>query len=116
MIKNSTLYNTIYVFCALSPIMLLFCVVGPALSDGSSNLLLQGIESLYQAYNDWDEKMFEQSLTEFEMAAQIGQRDGLAEYWSGTAYFFSLCTIFFQQETPLMKLAGLKMQKKALRF
>ena len=114
MIKNSTLYNSIYVFCALSPIMLLFCVVGPALSDGSSNLLLQGIDSLYQAYNDWDEKMFEQSLTEFEIAAQIRQKDGLAEYWSGTACFFlSLHNLFSTGNAP-DRVRGVKNAKNGI--
>ena len=94
--------------------MLLFCVVVPALSDGSSNLLLQGIDSLYQAYNDWDEKMFEQSLTKFEMAAQIGQKDGLAEYWSGTAYFFlSLHNLFSTGKAP-DKARGTKNAKKGI--
>jgi tetratricopeptide (TPR) repeat protein len=94
--------------------MLLFCVATPALSDESSNLLLQGIESLYQAYNDWDEKIFEQSLAKFEMAAQTGQKDGLSEYWSGTAYFFlSLHNLFSTGKAP-DKARGTKNAKKGV--
>ena len=101
MLTNSTLYNAIYEFFALSPIMLLFCFVGPASSDESPDLLLQGIASLYQAYDNWDEEMFRQSLAKVEMAAQKRRKDGLAEYWSGATYFFlSLYNLFTPGKAP----------------
>jgi tetratricopeptide (TPR) repeat protein len=111
--KSSILYNRVCVFCALS-LTLLFCVVGPTSSDGSSSLLLQGIESLDQAYDDWDEKKFEESLTKFEMAAQTGQKDGLAEYWAGTAYFFLSLHHLFSIEKAQDKVRGTKNAKKGI--
>jgi tetratricopeptide (TPR) repeat protein len=111
--KSSTIYNRVCVFCALS-LTLLFCVVGPASSDGSSSLLLQGIESLDQAYNDWDEEMFEESLTKFEMAAQTGQKDGLAEYWAGTAYFFLSLHNLFSIEKAQDKVRGSNNARKGI--
>jgi tetratricopeptide (TPR) repeat protein len=115
MIKNSTICKIISVFSVLSLIMLPYCFAGSALCDeASNNPLLQGIDSLYQAYNNWDEKMFEQSLAKFDIAAQMGRQDGLAEYWSGTAYFFlSLHNLFSMGKAP-DKARGTKNAKKGI--
>jgi hypothetical protein len=98
----------------LSLIILPFNVAGPALCDEASNLLLQGIDSLHQAYNDWDEDMFEQSLAKFKIAAKMGRQDGLAEYWSGTAYFFLSLHNLFSLGTAPDKVRGSTNARKGI--
>jgi tetratricopeptide (TPR) repeat protein len=101
MIKKSTLQKRISIFFILSVIPISCFMVEPAFSDDSSILLRRGIDSFHKAYNEWDEKKFEESLSFFLNASDIGPKNGLAEYWSGTVYFFlSLYNLFSHEKAP----------------
>jgi tetratricopeptide (TPR) repeat protein len=101
MMKKSTMRKRISIFSILS-FILLGCFMGNlGISDDSTTLLRDGIDSFHEAYNSWDEKGFQLSLLFFEKASQTGSKDGLAEYWSGTIYFFlSLHNLFSTEKDP----------------
>lgn len=81
--------------------MLTFFMDSPIFSYDSNTLLIEGIDSFHIAYNNWDKEKFEESLLLFKEACQSGSEKGLAEYWSGTVYFFlSLHNLFSSGEKP----------------
>jgi tetratricopeptide (TPR) repeat protein len=99
-------------------LIILFCFFSSAfpLSNDHSFLLQQGIETLDQAYKDWDEKLFIQSLYFFEKAARSRPEDGLAEYWSGSAYFFLAVQDLFSQNKRTDRKQGTENIKKGIRI
>ena len=102
------------IFSILSLILLGCFVVKPAISDDSKRLLRDGIESFHEAYDSWDEKGFQLSLSLFEKASKAGFEDGLAEYWSGTLYFFlSLHNLFSTEKMP-DKVRGIENAEKGI--
>lgn len=112
--KKSTLLKKISIFYFLSVTLVAFCTGEPAFCNDSSILLRQGIDSFHKAYNAWDEKNFEESLSLFKKASQIGTKDGLAEYWSGTVYFFlSLHNLFSLEKAP-DKVRGIENAEKGI--
>jgi tetratricopeptide (TPR) repeat protein len=112
--KKSTLQKKTTIFSFLSFILLPYYITSTAFPADSSTLLLQGIDSFHEAYNNWDEKKFGESLLFFKKASQIGPKDGLAEYWSGTVYFFlSLHNLFSLEKAP-DKVRGVDNAKKGI--
>lgn len=101
MLKKFTFSQKIIIFTAIS-IGMLTCFMDRTLFSYDSNeLLIKGIKSLQKAYDNWDENEFEQSLLIFKEACRSDSGDGLAEYWTGTAYFFlSLHNLFSPGEKP----------------
>lgn len=83
-------------------------------SEEPEKLLLKGIETFNRAYNDWDENEFLASLDFFKEASKSGKKDGLAEYWTGTAYFFLSQYNLFTYEKPVNKKRGIEYAKKGI--
>ena len=78
--------------------------------------MIRGIDSFNRAYNDWDEDEFRSSLSLFIEAYRAGQKEGLAEYWIGTVYFFLAQQSLFTYEKPIDKNRGIEYAKKGIEF
>lgn len=114
MLKKITFLNKTVIFTAISLFFLTWFMDRTLLSYDSKELLIKGISSLQKAYNNWDENEFEQSLSIFKEACISDSDEGLAEYWSGTAYFFlSLHNLFSPEEKP-DKAKGVKNAKNGI--
>ena len=115
-IKKSTLQKKISIFLILYFILIGCFMVQTAISDDSTTLLRDGIDSFHEAYDGWDEKGFQLSLSFFKKASQTGSKDGLAEYWSGTIYFFlSLRNLFSTEKAP-DKVRGIENAEKGIKI
>lgn len=86
----------------------------PAISNDLTTLLCDGIGSFHEAYNSWDEKGFQLSLSFFEKASHTGSKDGLAEYWSGTIYFFLSLHHLFSIEKDFDRVRGIENAEKGI--
>ncbi|MBN1832279.1 MAG: hypothetical protein JW896_09225 [Deltaproteobacteria bacterium] len=104
----------ISIFSILSSILLGCFMYKPAISDDSTTLLSEGIVTFHEAYNSWDEKGFQLSLSFFEKASHTRSKDGLAEYWSGTIYFFLSLHHLFSTEKDSDKVRGIENAKKGI--
>lgn len=76
--------------------------------------MLRGIDSFNRAYNDWNEDEFLSSLNLFKEVSRTGQKDGLAEYWSGAVYFFLSQYNLFTSEKADEKKRGIENAKKGI--
>lgn len=95
--------------------VLLCILVGQtSFADDLKTITHRGIDSFHKAYNDWDEKEFQSSLNLFINACQAGPKDGLAEYWAGTVYFFLSQHNLFTNEKPTDKDLGIENAKKGI--
>ena len=99
--KKLSFHRKFIIISALSLLLLTFFMDSPLFSSESNTLLVKGIDSFHVAYNNWDENEFEESLLFFKGACRLDSTKGIAEYWSGTAYFFlSLHNLFSPGEKP----------------
>jgi tetratricopeptide (TPR) repeat protein len=92
----------------------MFFPVQNAFAGDYERLLIQGIETFNNAYNDWDKNKFQSSLSLFNEAIKSGEKDGLAEYWAGTVYFFLVQHDLFTEKEPTDKKRGVENAKKGI--
>ena len=85
-----------------------------AFAEDYKNLMRKGIETFNMAYNNWDEKQFQESLDLFKKASLEGRKDGLAEYWAGTAHFFLSQYYLFTNEEPFDRKKGIENAKNGI--
>ena len=97
-------------------LLLLFCIfLSPAaFSEDPFSYMKQGIDTLDRAYRNWDKKQFQESLSLFDKAAQAGQKDGLPEYWSGSAHFFMAIHGLFSRTEKTDKNKGAESIKEGI--
>ncbi|GEM_PF-726223 len=101
-------------FCIPVFIAALFFPLHNGFAGDYEGLLIQGIDTFNCAYNEWDEKRFQSSLSLFNEAINSGKADGLAEYWAGTVYFFLVQHDLFTGKGPKDKKQGVENAKKGI--
>lgn len=95
-------------------IAVLFFPVQNGFAGDYERLLIQGIETFNNGYNEWDKNKFQSSLALFNEAIKSGKEDGLAEYWAGTVYFFLAQLNLFTEKEPTDKKQGVENAKRGI--
>ncbi len=112
--KKSVRYKLFPVLCIVIFFLSLNTSAQESLSEDSKKLLLRGIDTFNNAYNNWDKNEFRKSLNLFREASMDRSGGGLAEYWAGTVFFFLSQHDLFSKEKSLDKKQGIKNAKNGI--
>jgi tetratricopeptide (TPR) repeat protein len=112
--KKYIRHNFFSGLCLLSFFMPVLFPVQMAFAGEYKKLLFQGIDTFNCAYNEWDVNQFRSSLALFNEAIKSGKKDGLAEYWAGTVYFFLAQHDLFTEKEPTDKKQGIENTKRGI--
>ena len=112
--KKSTLYRFLHGLYIILFFLSVSFFGSRVFAEDYNNLMLRGIDTFNRAYNKWDEKQFRSSLNFFKEASMAGEKDGLAEYWVGTVYFFLSQHDLFTAENPIDRKQGIENAKKGI--
>ena len=112
--KKSTLHRFLHGLYVILFFLSVSFFGSRVLAEDYNDLMLRGIDTFNRAYNNWDEKQFRSSLNFFKEASMAGEKDGLADYWVGTVYFFLSQHDLFTAENPIDRKQGIENAKKGI--